>query len=245
MLRPPIDGADPSTSAHHRSLNVVPELKRVFHRAQNLLNLSPGTCQPSSPISPILFSCTKKKQPQIQAQAWLYCGLADTVVAVVPAAAVAAATAAAATVAMTAAVTMTAAVMTTVAAAAVAAAAMTAVSVAILLYMRSNSLTTAFPADGATGAAAASATIASLQRRRYQRHADLPASAHAWLCWDRALAAGAKHPYSPPLSLFSLSSLSLFSFFHLSLSLILEQNHSFVHFPHHISLKLMLFAEKA
>ena len=40
--------------------------------------------------------------------------------------------------------------------------------------------------------------------------------------------------------LLSLSSLS-----HLSLSLILEQDHSFVHFPHHVSLKLVLLAEKS
>ena len=93
-------------------------------------------------------------------------------------------------------------------AAAAAAAVVTAVAAAILLRIRSNPLTTAFPADGATGAAAASARAASLQRRRHQRHADLPASAHVWLCRDRAVAAGAKHPYS----LFSLSSLS-----HLSL----------------------------
>ena len=45
---------------------------------------------------------------------------------------------------------------------------------------------------------------------------------------------------------YSLSSLSLSSLAlsHLSLSLILEQYHSFVHFPHHISLKLVLLAEK-
>ena len=130
-------------------------------------------------------------------------------VAAVPAAAIAAATAAAAMVAMTAAVTM-AAVMTVAAAAAVAAvvaaAMMTAVSAAILLRCRhSNPLTTALPADGATGATAASATTASLQHRRHQRHADLSASAHVWLCWDRAVAAGAKHSSSPFLSLFSLS----------------------------------------
>ena len=140
---------------------------------------------------------------------------------------------------------MTAAVMTTVAAAAVAAAVMTAVSVAILLRCRrGNPLTTAVPADGATEAAAASATTASLQRSRHQRHADLPVSAHVWLCWDRVVAAGAKHSYSHFISLFSLSPLSLTSLSHLSLSLILEQNHSFVHFPHHISLKLVLLAEK-
>ena len=151
---------------------------------------------------------------------------------------------------MTAVVTMTVAVMTTVAAvavaaalavavaAALAAAVMTAVSVAILLLcMRRNPLTTAFPADGAAGAAAASATTASFQRRRHKRHAGLPAPAHVWLGWDRAVAAGAEYSYSPFLSLFSLS--------HLSLSLILEQNHSFVHFPHLISLKLVLLAEKS
>ena len=44
MLRPPIDGADPSTSAHHRSLNVVPVFICVFLRARDLVNLSPGTC---------------------------------------------------------------------------------------------------------------------------------------------------------------------------------------------------------
>ena len=60
MLQPPIDGADPSTSAHHRSLNVDLEFKRVFHRAQNLLNLCPGTCRTSNPISPFLFSCKHK-----------------------------------------------------------------------------------------------------------------------------------------------------------------------------------------
>ena len=40
---------------------IVPryEFKRVFHRAQNLLNLSPGTCRPSNPISHFLFSFTK------------------------------------------------------------------------------------------------------------------------------------------------------------------------------------------
>ena len=130
-------------------------------------------------------------------------------VAVVPAPAVAAAIAAAATVAMTAPVTMTAAVMMTLAAAAVAAAVMTAASVTIILCMRSNPQTTASPADGATGAAAAPATTASLQRRRHQRHADLPASAHVWLSWDRADAAGAKHPYSPSLSLLSISFLAL------------------------------------
>ena len=132
------------------------------------------------------------------------------VAAVKPAVAMAAATVAAATVAMTVAVIMTAAVMTTVAAAAVAAAVITAVSAAILLRCRrSNPLTTALPADGATGAAAASATTASLQRRRHQRHADLPASAYVWLCWDRAVAAGAKYYYSPFISIFSLSSLAL------------------------------------
>ena len=62
------------------------------------------------------------------------------------------------------------------------AAVMTAVSVAILLRcMHSNPLTTALPADGATGAAAASATTVFLQRLRHQRHADLPASAHVRL----------------------------------------------------------------
>ena len=78
---------------------------------------------------------------------------------------------------------------------------------------RSNLVTTALPADGATGAASATATTTSLQRRRHQRHADVPASAHVWLCWDRAGAAGAKHPYSPslPLSSFSLFSISLSS----------------------------------
>ena len=40
-------------------LNVVPEFKRVLHRARNLLNLSPAICRPSNPISPFLFSCTK------------------------------------------------------------------------------------------------------------------------------------------------------------------------------------------
>ena len=129
----------------------------------------------------------------------------------VPAAAVATAVAAAATVALTAAETMTAAVMTTVAAAAVAAAVMPAISVAILLRIRSNPLTTAFPADGAIGAAAASATTACLQRRRHQRHAHLPASAHVQLCWDRAVAAGAKHLYSPSLSSLSLPSLIFLS----------------------------------
>ena len=58
MLRPPIDGADPSTSVHHRYLNLVPVFIRVFHRARNLLNLSPGTCRPSNSISPFLLSCS-------------------------------------------------------------------------------------------------------------------------------------------------------------------------------------------
>ena len=138
---------------------------------------------------------------------------------------------------------MMAAVMTTVAgavaavaaaaAAAAVAAVMTAVSVAIILRCgRSNPLTTDLPADGATGAAAASATTASLQRSRHQRHADLPASAHVWLSRDRAVAAGAKFSHS----LFSLSSLAL------SHS---RTSYSFVHFPHHISLKLVLLAEKS
>ena len=56
MLRPPVDGADPSTSAHRRSLNVVPVFICVFHRVCNLVNLSPGTCRPSNPISHFLFS---------------------------------------------------------------------------------------------------------------------------------------------------------------------------------------------
>ena len=201
---------------------------------------------PASQVIPSLLfqSLAQTKVITDSGTGWLYCGLADTVVAAVPAAVIVAATATAATVAMTAAVTITAAVMTTVAAvavaAAVAAAVMTAVSVVILRCMRSNPLMTAFSADGATGVAAASATTASLQRRRHQRYADLPASAHVWLCWDRAVAAGAKYSYSPfiSLSLFSLSSISLFSLSslslsllslsslsHLSLFLILEQNH--------------------
>ena len=52
MLRPPIDGADPSTSAHHRSLNLVPVFIRVFHRARNLLNLSPA---PAGQVIPSLL----------------------------------------------------------------------------------------------------------------------------------------------------------------------------------------------
>ena len=185
------------------------------------------------------------KKAQIQAQAWLYCGLADTEVASVPASAVAAAMATAATVAMTATVTMTAGAMTTVAAvavaAAVAAAVITAVSAAILhRCRRSNPLTMAPAADGATGAADAFATTASFQRRRPQRHSDLPAPAHVWLCSDRAVAAGAKCSYSHFLSL-----LSLISLIYIAVSLILEQNPYFVHFPHDISLKLVLLADKS
>ena len=82
----------------------------------------------------------------------------------------------------------------------------------------SNPLTAALPAGGATEAAAASATTASLQRPRHQRHADLSASAHVWLCWDREVAAEAKHSYSPFLSLFS-PSLSPFSLISHALSL--------------------------
>eukprot|EP00904_Undaria_pinnatifida_P002310 jgi/Undpi1/1207/HiC_scaffold_106.g14121.m1 len=109
----------------------------------------------------------------------------------------AAATTAAATVAMTAAVTMTMAMITT-----VATAVMTAVSAAIRFLCRgSNPLTTALPADGATGAAAASASTASLHCRRHQRHADLPASAHVWLCCDCAAAAGVKQSCCPFFSL--------------------------------------------
>ena len=101
---------------------------------------------------------------------------------------------------------------------------------------RSNLLMSARPADGATGAAAASEITAPLQRRRHQHHADLPASAHVWLSWDRAVAAEAKHLYSPSISLFSLSSLAL-SY--------PRTSHSIVHFPHHISVKLVLLAEKS
>ena len=57
MLRPPINGADPSTSAHQSSLEVVPVFICMFHRDRNVLNLSPGTCRPSNPISHFLFSC--------------------------------------------------------------------------------------------------------------------------------------------------------------------------------------------
>ena len=46
------------------------------------------------------------------------------------------------------------------------------------------------------------------------------------------------------LSLLCLLSLSLSLFSH-SLSHSLEQNHSFVHFPHHTRLKLVLLAEKS
>ena len=74
MLRPPTDGADPSTSAHHRSLNVVPKFKHVFHHAQNLLNLSPDTCRPSSPISPF-FSCTKKSSHRFRHRTGCTAGL--------------------------------------------------------------------------------------------------------------------------------------------------------------------------
>ena len=79
---------------------------------------------------------------------------------------------------------------------------MTAVSAAIRFLCRgSNLLTTALPADGATGAAAASASSASLHCRRHQRHADLPASVHVWLCCDCAAAAGVKQSYCPFFSL--------------------------------------------
>ena len=92
---------------------------------------------------------------------------------------------------------MTMAMITT-----VATAVMTAVSAAIRFLCRgSNLLTTALPADGATGAAAASASSASLHCRRHQRHADLPASVHVWLCCDCAAAAGVKQSYCPFFSL--------------------------------------------
>ena len=58
MLRPPIDGADPSTSAHHRSVNVVPVFICAFHSSRNLVNFSPGTCGPRNPVSHFLFSCS-------------------------------------------------------------------------------------------------------------------------------------------------------------------------------------------
>ena len=184
MLRPPIDGADPSTSAHHRSLNVFPEFKRVFRRAQNLLNLSPS---PAGQVIPsLLFSSLVQSKVATDSGTGLAVlracrhsgssgpsgggGSGDS------------------------------------SGgdggddsdgnhdggcdddgsggggAGGGGGGVDGCFVAILLCMRSNPLTTAFPANGATGAAAASATTASLQRRRHQRHADLPASAHVWLC---------------------------------------------------------------
>ena len=72
-----------------------------------------------------------------------------------------------------------------------------AAAVALFRRGRSNALVAAFPADGVTRQAAASATIAASQRLRHQHHADLPAAAYIWLYWDRAVATGSKSPLAP------------------------------------------------
>ena len=123
-------------------------------------------------------------------------------------------TTAAAMVAATEAVAKTAAAVVTVAAAAVIA--MTAVAATIVCAhaKHSNPLTAALHADEGTGAPAVPATTVSFQRLRLQRHADLPAVAHAWLRCDRAVATGATFlslsSFSSPLSSSHYSSSPVF-----------------------------------
>ena len=61
-----------------------------------------------------------------------------------------------------------------------------------------GNLPTAVTAHGAPEVAVASA-YAALQRLRHQRQADLPAAAHTWLRWDRAVTGAAS-----PLQFLSL-----------------------------------------
>ena len=81
-----------------------------------------------------------------------------------------------------------------------AAAAVTVRAAALALCLRGESRDPllAAIAHRAYGSAVASAT-AALQRLRHQRQADLPAAAHTWLRWDRAVTGAAS-----PLQFLSL-----------------------------------------